>query len=37
MNVKPWLLAALLPCTALANSSNQGALSIALRRSPTVA
>lgn len=28
MNVKPWLLAALLPCTALANSSNQGALSI---------
>ena len=28
MNLKPWLLAALMPCAALANSSNQGALSI---------
>ncbi len=28
MNLKPWLLAALLPCSALAVAGGQGALSI---------
>ena len=28
MNLKPWLLAALLPCSALAVAGSQGALSI---------